>query len=307
MTKHVSRRSFIEGALLWSASAAFAARTPEAHFPTDPRARLAVASYPFREFIVAPKNSDRDPKQPGMDLVQFARMIPKEFGVPGIEPLSTHFPSTDLGVVRKLRKEFDAAGVHTVNIPVDDAVDLCSEDAGKRAEGNERYRRWVNIAVVLGSPGIRVWIPKCAQRSDLSRAWQALMPTVTYAASRNIVVALENDDPVNASAARTIAFLKLANNPFLRGLPDFGNGLQAGDEQFTYQNVKDMFPFAWSIAHVKDAEVIKGQRKTVSLDKLFPIAKAAGYRGYFSMESESGGDPRVDTKRLIAESLRLLS
>jgi sugar phosphate isomerase/epimerase len=306
MIHSVSRRSFVKGALVCSASAAFAAKAPEANFPKDPRARLAVASYPFRESIVAPKNGDRDAKKTGMDLVQFARMIPKEFGVPGIEPLSTHFPSTELADVRKLRKEFDAAGVHTVNIPVDDDVELCSEDAAKREQGNARYRRWIDIAVILGAPGIRVWIPKCTDRSDLPKAWKALEPTVAYAASKNVAVSLENDDPVNASAARTIAFLKVAKNPFLRGLPDFGNGLQAGDAAFTVQNVKDMMPWAWSIVHVKDAEVIHGVKKTVSLADLFPIAKAAGYRGYFSMESESGGDPVVDTKRLIAESLKFL-
>src|ERR1700761_5993091 len=186
MMHSVSRRSFVKGALVCSASAAFAAKTPETKFPSDPRARLAVASYPFRESIVAPNNGDRDAKKPGMDLVQFARMIPKEFGVPGIEPLSTHFPSTELAEVRKLRKEFDSAGVHTVNIPVDDAVELCSEDAAKREQGNARYRRWIDIAVVLGSPGIRVWIPRCADRSDLTRAVKALEPTITYAASRNV-------------------------------------------------------------------------------------------------------------------------
>lgn len=306
MMKSVTRRSFVKGALVCSASAAFAGKVPEARFPVDPRARLAVASYPFRESIIAPGNRDRDPKKPGMDLAQFARFVRKEFGVPGIEPLDSHFPSTEPEEVRKLRKEFDAAGVHTVNIPVDESVELCSEDEAKRNAGNARYRRWVDVAVLLGSPSIRVWIPKCSDMSDLPKAVRALEPTVDYAASRNIVVNLENDNPVNASAARTIAAIKLANSPYLRALPDFGNGLQAGDERFNAQNVKDMFVYAWDIAHVKDTEIIHGQKKTASLAELFQIAKVSGYRGYFSMESESGGDPVVDTKHLLAESLRLL-
>jgi sugar phosphate isomerase/epimerase len=303
----VTRRSFVKGAFVCSASAAFPARLPEARFPVSPRARLAVASYPFREFILAPGNRDRDSSKPGMDLVQFARFVRKEFGVPGIEPLDSHFPSTEPGEVRKLRKELDAAGVRTVNIPVDEHVELCSQDESKRNEGNARYRHWVDTAVLLGSPSIRIWIPRCSDPSDLPRAVQALKPTIDYAASRSIVVNLENDSPVNASAERTIAAIKLADSPYLRALPDFGNGLQAGDERFNAQNVKDMFVYAWNIAHVKDAEIIHGQKKTASLAELFQIAKASGYRGYFSMESESGGDPVADTKHLIAESLRLLS
>ena len=66
--KSYTRRSLVKGALVWSASAAFAIEPPRATFPVDPRARIGVATYPFRESIVAPGNQDRDPKKPGMDL-----------------------------------------------------------------------------------------------------------------------------------------------------------------------------------------------------------------------------------------------
>jgi sugar phosphate isomerase/epimerase len=304
--KSFTRRSVVKGALLCSASAAFAAVPPRATFPVDPRKRIAVATYPFRESIIAPGNQDRNPKKPGMDLAAFARFVRTEFGVYGIEPLSGHFASTEDSEVRKLRAAFDAAGVHTVNIPVDDKAELCSDDEARRNAGNARYRHWIDIAVVLGSPSIRVWIPKCSDTSDLPRAVRALKPTLDYAATRNIVVNLENDDPVSASAARTIAAIKLAGTPYLRALPDFGNGLMGGDERFNAQNVKDMFAHAWNIAHVKDAESVQGQRKTASLAELFGIAKASGYRGYYSMESDSDVDPTVDTKHLIEQSLRLI-
>lgn len=304
--KSYTRRGVIQGALAWSASTAFAIEPPRATFPADPRARIGVATYPFRESIIAPGNQDLDPKKKGMDLATFARLVRTEFGVHGIEPLDSHFPSTDFSAVRKLRAAFDAAGVHTVNIPVDEKVELCSDDEAKRDAGNARYRHWIDVAVLLGSPSIRVWIPKCSDFSDLPRAVRALKPTVDYAATRNIVVNLENDNPVFASAARSVAAIKLADTPYLRALPDFGNGLTGGDERFNAQNVKDMFAYAWNIAHVKDAVSDHGQRKTASLAELFGIAKASGYRGYYSMESDSDVDPFVDTKHLIQESLRLI-
>jgi sugar phosphate isomerase/epimerase len=241
-----------------------------------------------------------------MDLASFARFVRTEFGVYGIEPLDGHFVSTEDSEVRKLRAAFDAAGVRTVNIPVDEKVELCSNDEARRDVGNARYRHWIDVAVLLGSPSIRVWIPKCPDTSDLPRAVRALKPTLAYAATRNIVVNLENDNPVSASAARTIAAIELAGTPYLRALPDFGNGLMGGDERFNAQNVKDMFDHAWNIAHVKDAESVHGQHKTASLVELFGIAKASGYRGYYSMESDSDADPMVDTKHLIEQSLRLI-
>jgi hypothetical protein len=67
-----------------------------------------------------------------------------------------------------------------------------------------------------------------------------------------------------------------------------------------------MFAHAWNISHVKDAVSDHGQRKTASLAELFGIAKASGYRGYYSMESDSDVDPFVDTRHLIEQSLRLI-
>jgi sugar phosphate isomerase/epimerase len=301
-----TRRSVFKGALVCGASAAFASGPPHAVFPVDPRARIAVATYPFRASIIAPGNRDRDPKNPGMDLASFARFVRKEFGVKGIEPLDSHFSSTEFREIRKLRATFDAAGVYAVNIPVDEPVKLCSEDGAERDAGNARYRHWIDVAVLLGSPSIRVWIPKCSDTSDLPKAVRALKPTLDYAATRNIVVNLENDDPVLASAARALAAIQLADTPYLRALPDFGNGLMGGDERFNAQSVKNMFAHAWNIAHVKDAEFVAGKRKTASLAELFGIARASGYRGYYSMESDSDLDPFTDTKHLIEQSLSLI-
>ena len=60
--KSVTRRTFLRGALL-SAGAAFGPviKAPQAVFPVDPRARIAVATYPFRASIVAPRNQERNP------------------------------------------------------------------------------------------------------------------------------------------------------------------------------------------------------------------------------------------------------
>jgi sugar phosphate isomerase/epimerase len=303
----ITRRQFGASTLLLAADVALGAvKSSHASFPVDPRGRIAVATYPFRRSIVAPNNGDRDASKPGMDLVTFAGFIKSEFHVSGIEPLDSHFPSKEPGEAVKLRAAFDAAGVRTVNIPVDEAVELCSDDEAKRKAGNASYRHWIDIAVMLGSPSIRIWIPKCSDTSDLPKAVRALKPTIDYAAKKKIVVNLENDDPVYSSATRVLAAIQLANNPYFRALPDFGNGLMGGDERFNAQAVTSMFAHAWNIAHVKDAEFIDGKRKTASLAELFAIAKASGYRGYYSMESDSDADPLADTHHLIEQSLALI-
>ena len=304
----VSRRALLRVAALASAHTALgqASRAPRLSFPTEPRRRIAVATYPFRAMLVAPRNTERSATDPGMDLAEFARYIRREFNVYGIEPLHAHFPSMELAEIRKLRAAFDRADIHTVNIPVDEEVDLCSPDAAVRQAGYAVYRRWVDIAVLLASPSIRIGVPGCGGPSDIAGPVKALAPVVAYAATRNVIVNLENDDPVLGSAARVVAILRAASNPGLRALPDFGNSMMSGDEAFNAEAVRSMFAFAANITHVKDAELIKNVRHTAALPTLFTIARQAGYRGYFSMESDSNADPVPDTKHLIERSLALM-
>ena len=301
----VTRRSFVVGAVSTSTCMALAqSGGPAEDFPTG-RDRIAVASYPFRAMISAPNNHDFKAGK-GVDLVGFGRYVSATFQVRRIEPLDSHFPSTELPQVRRMKAALDAAGVAVANVPVDEHVELCSADAAIRAQGNARYARWIDIAKILGSPSVRISLPKCGDASDVARAVDALRPTLRYAQSQKIVVNLENDDPVLASDARILQAIKLAQTPWLRALPDFANSLMGGDEAFNQRAVKGMFAHAFNMAHVKDAEVIQGQRRTVSLSELFRVAKQANYRGYYSMESDSNADPVKDTRHLIEETLRLM-
>ena len=303
----ITRRSFLKTTAFCSAGLALASTgKAQDHDLEQRRARIAVATYPFRASIVAPGNSDRDPSKPGMDLAAFAKMIRTKFNVRGIEPLHSHFASTERADILKLRAAFDQAGISTVNIPVDAPVELCSPDAAKRAAGNASYRHWIDIAVMLGSPSIRIWLPKCTDAPGVTMALEALRPTFEYAAAQKIIVDLENDDPVYSSAPRILRAIEEAKTPVLKALPDFANSLMGGDERSNAQAVKSMFAHAANIAHVKDAEVIDGVRRSVSLPELFGFAKAADYRGAYSMESDSNADPFADTTHLIQQTLLLM-
>ena len=305
----LSRRDVLASSALSAAHLAFARQPsgPSRAFPTDPRHRLAVATYPFRARIVSPTNSDRNTAVPGMDLPAFARYIRSEFNVFGIEPLDSHFASTDLADIRKLRSAFDAAGVRTVNIPVDADADLCSPDPAKLQASLATYQRWIDIAAILGSPSLRIGIvPHCAGPADIAGPVAALAPVLRYAADHNVVLCLENDDPELGTAARITAILQRANNPWLRALPDFANSLMGGDEAFNASAVRGMFRYAGGIAHVKDAELINKVHRTVSLQQIFSIVKEAGFRGYYSMESDSAVDPTPDTHHLIEQCLSFM-
>lgn len=302
----LNRRSFLLSSIALPAlPLVLRAQQPAWTFPTDPRKRLSVSTYPFRSIIKSPHRSTSESANATMTLEEFAASIPARFQVHGIEPWSPHFESTDPEYVHHLSAAFKNAGVHVVDIPVDAAVHPCSTQPGERDRSLGIWRNWVDAAVILGSPSIRVHLP---EQGDDDCIAGALKELVAYSGPKNIVVNLENDDPRSEAAPRVIKVIQQVNSPFLHALPDFCNSRLLGDEQYTYRVLAGMFAHAYNISHVKDEESDDhGTVLRVDVAHIFEIAKNAGYRGYFSMEWEGRGDPYDGTKKLIEQSLQALS
>jgi sugar phosphate isomerase/epimerase len=296
-----SRRSFLAGC----GSVAVAAAFPDFKFPSDPRQRLAVSSYPFRAFIDAPHNSDRDRTKPGMPLTDFARTVVEKFNVRGVEFLDAHFISTEPAYLKQLRASVEKAGAHVVNVPVDLADSLYDPDATVRGRALKNAKTWVDVAWALNSPGVRIHIARSPRsKPDLERVSLSLKEVAAYAAPKNVIVSLENDDLVSEDAFFLGKIIDKVNSPYLRALPDFCNSMLSGNEKFNYEAVEVMFRHATNIAHVKDSEVAgPGKIFRVDVARTFAIAKKAGYRGYYSMEWEGEAGPYEGTASLIKQSL----
>lgn len=294
---------------LWPAS--LKAADPSVNFPTQPRERLSVSTYPFRSVIKPGPRGHAEASANGskqqMTLAEFAATIPPQFDVPGIEPWSHHFESVEPEYVRGLAAAFQKAGVHVVNIPCDINVHVCGT-AEQLSEALDSYSKWVDAAVLLGSPSIRVHVPESQPMENIKCAVDGLTALAAYGEKQNIVINLENDDPGSENPYRVSKVIEAVNSPWLRSLPDFGNSRQLGDEQYNERALEALFPHAYNISHVKDMETIDGKPLRADVQKIFAIAKKAGYRGYFSMEWDAeGADPYDATKRLIAASLKGLS
>jgi len=295
----ITRRTFIAScAALAAAPQARPAAAPDIHFPAAPRDRLAVASYPFRNFMDRPGHA-------GLKLTEFAAMVAEKFGIHNIEPLSEHFPSTEPAYLDELRRAVEQAHAHIVNIPTSVGASLYDTDPVRRDKAIAGSRKWVDVAVAVGSPSIRVHIQGARGAApDVGRASESLRQVAEYGAAKNVMINLENDDLVSEDAFFLVKVIDAVASPWLRGLPDFGNSMMKGDEDFNYRAVEAMFRHAYNISHVKDSEVDNGKVFRVSMAKTFGIAKAAGYRGYFSMEFEGQGEPYEGTRKLLDESLK---
>jgi len=308
----MNRRQFLGTALVAGSAgpaAMLAANEPHIDFPTDPRARLGVASYPFRAFIDSPRSRrERDKTKPGMTLLEFPAMVKERFSVRNIEPLDTHFASLEPGYLHDLRGAVEKAGMHVIDIPCGSRASLYDPDAAKRKAAIDNAKKWVDAAVTIGSPSIRVHIEGVhGVTPDVGRAAESLRVIADYGAEKNVVINLENDDLDTEDAFYLVKVIDAVHHPYLHGLPDFCNSMMKGDEKFNYEAVSAMFQRAYCISHVKDSEVDEGRVFRVDVGKTFAIAKAAGYKGYFSMEWEGQGEPYAGTQQLLDASMKYLS
>jgi sugar phosphate isomerase/epimerase len=313
----VSRRHFLRS----SGIAAFALRAgvrnsvvsgnePHLRFPTMPRERLAVTSWPFREFIDSPTNPYRNRQKPGMDIIEFSAMVATKFDVHNVCPLAAHFRSTEPAYLDSFRQALERAGSHIVDFGLGGGR-FWDSDPAKRQQAVDTGNHWIDVAVVLGSPSVRQHLGGSrSAKPDPALAVQSLGQMAEYGATKNIIVNLENDDLHNEDPLFIVEVIEKVDNPYLRALPDFGNTLLGGDTTYNERGVAAMLKHAYGICHVKDVVVTEsGKAYNVDLPEMFGLAKSSGFKGYFVMEWDGrpGEDPYQGTDRLVHETLRILS
>jgi sugar phosphate isomerase/epimerase len=156
---------------------------------------------------------------------------------------------------------------------------------------------------------VRTNLPRAKDsKPDLERTVESLKRVAEYGAAKNVVVNLENDNAVSEDPFFLVKVIEKVNSAWLHALPDFANTLAAYEEEYAYRGIEAMFGHAYNISHVKETEVGDGKDKVAHVDlaRTFGIAKKYGYKGYFSMEWDSPGDPYAGTVGLIEKTLKNL-
>jgi len=125
------------------------------HFPAQPRERIAIASYPFRNFVSGKENKSSHP----LDLKDFAAHVIEKFNIDKIEPWTGHFPSTDPKYLEQFRAALGKAKAMVVNIAVDGEHSPYALDRGEREKAIAFSKRWIDAAAAIGSPSVRTNVP----------------------------------------------------------------------------------------------------------------------------------------------------
>ena len=66
-----------------------------------------------------------------------------------------------------------------------------------------------------------------------------------------MIVNLENDNPVSEDAFSLAQVIDQVHSRCVHALPDFLNSMLAGDEEFEYKALTELFKRAANICHVK--------------------------------------------------------
>jgi sugar phosphate isomerase/epimerase len=312
-----SRRQFLSQTGMAAAStwllprfAAAASAEPHVVFPTAARERISVASYPFRKVIAGFGEAAAESPHPQMELKDFAAHVIEKFHVNKIEPWSWHFRSLEANYLAELRMTIEKAGGAIANMAVDGRYSAYSTDKGVREKAVAHGKQWIDAAVAVGSPSIRTHIASAKDsQPDVDRAAESLRRVAEYAASKNVVVHLENDDPVSEDVFFIVKVIEKAGTPWLRALPDFANSVVTGKgDEYAYEGILKMFSHAYGICHIKEIETNDdGKEFRADLPRTFGILKNSGYKGYCSIEWDSPGDPYAGTKDLIEKALKYLA
>ena len=304
----LSRRHFLAASALLTPLRQLSAATPNIPFPTAPRDRLAVASWSFRDHLDLPENRAGKSKTNLIALTDFPTMIAKRYQVRNVELLGQHMASTDAGYLRELLTAVEHAGSHVIDIPAGTEISLYDPDPQRRAAAVQDGKKWIDVAIALHCPSVRLNIAGAkGVKPDVALTAEGLAAISRYGESKNVMVNLENDDPIIEDAFFITKVIDRVNSPWLRALPDFCNSMLKGNEKFNYDAVTAMFQRAYNIAHVKDSEVDNGKVFRVDLARSFTIAKASGYKGYYSIEFEGEGDAYAGVQKLIDAALRFLA
>jgi sugar phosphate isomerase/epimerase len=312
--RRITRRKFLKdcasataGASLWPGTARSATNAqPSIKFPSAAHDRVAIASYPFREFIAGKEHKRGNPT---IELKSFGAHVVDKFHVYRIEPWSAHFASTDASYLAEFREALEKARVSVVNVAVDSESSPYSADRAERERAVGFSKQWIDIALALGSPSVRTNIPEAKNaKPDAGLLVESLRQVIEYASTKHVVVHLENDNPVSEDPFFLVQVVQKVNSPWLHTLPDFGNTLNAHDEDYAYRAIDAMFGQAYGICHVKNGEVNEQGRAThVDLARTFAILKQRGYKGYCSIEYDAPGDPYQATAELVRKTIAYLS
>lgn len=210
--------------------------------------------------------------------LDFARIARKDFNLNGIEFVNTLMEVPTEGYLRRLKKNAEDNGVTMVLIMVDDEGDGCSPTAKERRQFEINHRKWIDIAAFLGCKAIRT---NCRGPKDISKdealrySVETYQMMMEYAVPAKISVLIENHGGISNDADWMVKLLKEVDNMYFGSYPDWR---EPGTDFDNVGYLQKMLPYAFGMSY-------RNQPTEELSAKMINMARTAGYRGWYGIES----------------------
>lgn len=243
-----------------------------------------------------------------LDPLDFPKKTIATFGIAGLDYCSMFFAdkAKDTTFLNELKKRALDNNCYNLRIMIDGEGVLGDLNKDVRTKAVENHYKWIDAAVTLGCPMIRVNVEGDGDPGEVSKAAiESLNALIDYGKKSNIDVIVENHIGISCNGAWLANVMKEMNNPHCGTLADFGNfcinrtkpptndiagylQTKCLEEYDRYKGITELMPYAKGIhakTHVFDAN---GNDTETDFAKMFKIIKDLGFKGWCSIEYEGG-------------------
>ena len=177
--------------------------------------------------------------------------------------------------------------------------DFANPDPAKRAADVKHVKEWIDVAVKLGAPVVRIFsgvIPEGYENKwDSIAGYMAasIKECVAYAKEKGVLIGVQNHGDFLKTADQTIRLVKLVNSDWFGIIVDTGYFITPDP----YVDIEKVMPYA---VNFQMKESVFGAASSVRIDvnRIMKIIKKTGYRGYLPIEtlSAAGGNKNKKDK-----------
>jgi sugar phosphate isomerase/epimerase len=254
--------------------------------------KFSLAAYSYRDLLNA------KPPAPRFTLEDFVADCAK-MNLQGTELTSYYFPENPTDeYLRSLRQLCFRLGLDVSGTAVGN--DFCFPAGAERDAQIADVKKWIDRAVALGAPVIRIFSghPHGTSPEEAHKlAVAAIEECCQYSGEHGVFLALENHGGLTTEPDGLLSLVRDVKSPWFGVNLDTGNFNTADP----YADLARIAPYALNVQVKVSIAPAGGKRQHADFRRLAQILADAGYRGYVVLEFEESEDPRVACPRYMDE------
>ena len=170
----------------------------------------------------------------------------------------------------------------------------------------DHVKRWVDLAAELHAPTIRIFagdLQKDTSEQD-ARRWciDAIHRACEHAATRGIILALENHGGIVSTPAQLLAIVREIKSDWFGVNLDTGN-FHGADP---YGDLAQLAPYAVVVQVKAEMSPGKGPKQRADFGRVVKLLRDVRYQGYVVLEHETAEDPRTTAPQYLQQLRKLI-